>query len=189
MFLDPRGDEPENWTPQTWMVEHRQKIQKVHNLVAHQINLMSLVPKRQLQELPLPAGDRILLTEKTARWYGKLQWRWERPSYMVVHQPNLTIPFYVVKPEDAQRPLWIVHHNLLIPCVFVARSHEVEREVEAEPAPIVAKDDRSVTPTSHRSGSHWTAQKSGFPKWKRDRSPTLPLPVVQCRPITCVTLM
>lgn len=48
--------------------------------------------------------------------------------------------YYEVKPEGAGGPLQIVHCSMLRSSVFVARYHEVEREVVAELAPIIAEE-------------------------------------------------
>lgn len=55
-------------------------------------------------------------------------------------QANLNLPVEEVTPEGNRGPLQIVHHNMLRPCASVARDLEVEREVVAEPVPIVTED-------------------------------------------------
>lgn len=51
--------------------------------------------------------------------------------------------------QELPLSLWIVHRNMLRPCVFVARDYKVVREVVDEPAPIVTEGELWIpAPTS-----------------------------------------
>lgn len=56
--------------------------------------------------LPLDMGDRVLVRNLRLRKEHKISDKWE-PIVYVVKQPDESIPFYVVKPDDAEWKLWI----------------------------------------------------------------------------------
>lgn len=66
-FLDNKDERSLTWTPQTWMGDHQQTVQKIHDTVAKQLSPKELSVNKRLQELPLAIGDRVLVQHKTAR--------------------------------------------------------------------------------------------------------------------------
>ena len=62
----------------------------------------------------LQPGDRLLVKITSFDGKHKLADKWESQPYVVVEQPNVTIPVYTVKEEDSDRTKTI-HRNLLLP--------------------------------------------------------------------------
>ena len=62
----------------------------------------------------LQPGDRVLVKITSFDGKHKLADKWESQPYIVVEQPNVTIPVYTVKEEDSDRTKTI-HRNLLLP--------------------------------------------------------------------------
>ncbi|XP_069840942.1 uncharacterized protein [Dendropsophus ebraccatus] len=127
-MMMPDSGEGEGWTPETWMGDHRKKVQEMYDLVAQRLGPRTLPANKKLKELPLQVGDRVMVRNRTARRAGKLQWRWEVTPYEVIRQPNPTIPVYEVRPEGATGPMRIVHRNMLRPCTFLRRVPEPQPE-------------------------------------------------------------
>lgn len=90
-------------TVDSW-VHHHHKI-----LVAAYNQARKQVQKAQFHQLigfdckvkgePLLTGQRVIVQNKRARGRGKLDDKWVRNVYVVMSQPNLDIPGYVVKKE------------------------------------------------------------------------------------------
>ncbi|XP_069800966.1 uncharacterized protein [Dendropsophus ebraccatus] len=127
-MMMPDSGEGEGWTPETWMGDHRKKVQEMYDLVTQRLGPRTLPANKKLKELPLQVGDRVMVRNRTARRAGKLQWRWEVTPYEVIRQPNPTIPVYEVRPEGATGPMRIVHRNMLRPCTFLRRVPEPQPE-------------------------------------------------------------
>lgn len=78
----------------------------------------------------LKSGDRVLLKNIHIRGKQKLANRWNREPFVVVSQPDTTIPVYVIRPEFGDRKSKTVHRNLLLPIYslpFDEISHQNER--------------------------------------------------------------
>ncbi|XP_062567508.1 uncharacterized protein LOC134229739 [Saccostrea cucullata] len=63
----------------------------------------------------LKEGDRVLI--KVVKFDGKhkIQDRWEEHPYIIIGQPNNSVPVFQVKREDDQGRTRILHRNLLLP--------------------------------------------------------------------------
>ncbi|XP_075131928.1 uncharacterized protein LOC142204512 [Leptodactylus fuscus] len=123
-MMMPVSEEGEGWTPETWMGDHRKKVQEMYDLVAQRLGPRTLSANKKLRELPLQVGDRVMVRNWTARRAGKLHWRWETTPYEVLQQPNPSIPVFKVKPKGANGPVRTVHRNMLRPCTFLRRAPE-----------------------------------------------------------------
>ena len=62
----------------------------------------------------LGIGDRVLVRKTGIHEHDKLADRWESEAYVVVGQPNASIPVYVVKTEHGRKKR-VLHRNLLLP--------------------------------------------------------------------------
>lgn len=59
-----------------------------------------------------------MVLNKRSRARGKLEDKWEHCTYVIVSQPNIDIPVYVVKSEGANGEERVLHRNMLSPCKF-----------------------------------------------------------------------
>ncbi|KAK7888599.1 hypothetical protein WMY93_024159 [Mugilogobius chulae] len=73
---------------------------------------------RKAQDSPLAPGDRVLLQDTRAKCRSKLADKWEPQPYIVVKQPNLELPVYVIRQESSNKEK-VVHRNLLQLCPFL----------------------------------------------------------------------
>lgn len=70
---------------------------------------------------PLMMGERVLVRNVGPRGQGKLANFWHNVPYVVVKQPNLDIPVYVVKPEGGGKER-VLHRKLLRPCPLLLQA-------------------------------------------------------------------
>ena len=64
-------------------------------------------------------GDRVLVKQNAFEGKHKLSSIWEDTPYIVIEQPNPSIPVYKVKREDKLGRPRILHRNLLLPIGFL----------------------------------------------------------------------
>lgn len=80
---------------------------------------------RKARAAVLSKGDRVLVRKTGVHEHDKLADKWESETYVVVEQPNPSIPVYVVKPE-AGRKKRVLHRNLLLPIGMKGEDSTVE---------------------------------------------------------------
>lgn len=107
--------------PQTdWVRSHHQRLRYAHQKAIEQAEKarahQKRVHDRRPQSTPLLSGERVLLKQRGERDWGKLTDYWEDEVYVIVRQPNIELPVYVVKPESGEGPEKVLHRNLLCPC-------------------------------------------------------------------------
>lgn len=67
--------------------------------------------------VPLLPGERVLVRNFRRRAAGKLAPRWVPIPHVVLGQPCLDEPVYLVRPEGQSGPGRTLHHNNLRPCL------------------------------------------------------------------------
>ena len=63
----------------------------------------------------LSVGDRVLVRKLAFQGKHKIADRWEPNAYVVVAQPNSTVPVFQVKREDSRGETRTLHRNVLLP--------------------------------------------------------------------------
>lgn len=63
----------------------------------------------------LSVGDRVLVKVVAFEGKHKIADRWERGAYVVMRQPDESIPVFTVQREDGGGPMRTLHRNLLLP--------------------------------------------------------------------------
>lgn len=126
----------------SWVHHHHKRLVTAYSQARKQVQKAQLHQKkgfdRRVRGEPLLIGQRVMVLNKRARGKGKLEDRWERNTYVVISQPNLDIPVYVVKKEGGNCDERVLHRNMLSPCKFEVTSHS-ENEVGAQ-APALQVD-------------------------------------------------
>ncbi|KAL1263304.1 hypothetical protein QQF64_006043 [Cirrhinus molitorella] len=89
-----------------------------------------------------------MVLNKRARGQGKLNDKWERNVYVVVSQPNLDLPVYVVKKEGVDGEERVLHRNMLSPCKFDVALPIEGKSVEVSPF------DCNVNPVNSNCGMY-----------------------------------
>lgn len=102
-----------------WVKCHQQRLQYAFDKARQHRDSEMARQKRHFdhktQDSPLAPGDRVLLQDMRARSRGKLADRWEQQPYVVVKQPNVELPVYVIRPESSHKEK-VVHRNALKLC-------------------------------------------------------------------------
>lgn len=70
-----------------------------------------------------------------SEWSGKLADRWESIPYIVIKQPDTTMPVYVVKPEVGQVQEQVLHQTLLCTCPVPPVPIDTEEADVSPPSP------------------------------------------------------
>lgn len=76
---------------------------------------------RRVRDVKVEVGDRVLVKNVGLRGRHKLADRWDKEVYIVVSQPEPSIPVFRVKKEHGRGPVRTLHRNLLLPCVGLPR--------------------------------------------------------------------
>ena len=107
----------------------------------------------------ISVGDRVLVRNVSIRGKHKLANIWEDPVYVVLEQPNLEIPVFVVLREDKKGVKRTLHRNLLLPVNFLplpARTNGADKG-PAQPKPTprtsLAPVPKASSVSSDQSGS------------------------------------
>lgn len=131
-----RGDEFSG-TVSSWVHHHHERLAAAYNQARKQAQKAQAQQKkgfdRKVKGEPLLVGQRVMVLNKRARGQGKLDDKWEQDVYVIISQPNLDIPVYVVKREKGDADERVLHRNMLSPCKFEIVSPSQEKEVEALP--------------------------------------------------------
>ena len=84
-------------------------------------------------------GDRVLMKIVAFDGKHKIQDRWEDEPYIVLKQPNPSIPAYVVQKESKEGGKRVLHCNLLLPIVYIDSNQRIEpgkQDNHTKPKPI-----------------------------------------------------
>ena len=113
---------------------------------------------KKSRDFVLSPGDLVLV--RIVKWTTrhKIQDRWEEEEYIVISQPDTSLPVYKVKPVDGGK-VRILHRNLLLPLGLQLRSFSNEdlfdesldemRELEeSTPEVGIIPDDSIVDPSA-----------------------------------------
>lgn len=97
---------------------------------------------------PLMVGERVLVRNVGPKGHGKLANFWSNMPYVVIKQPNLDIPVYVVKPEKGSGKERVLHRKLLRPCPLSLQAPGEETATAADgPGPSTQAADVARPPT------------------------------------------
>ena len=148
--LESTGDQKST----TKYVEHmKQRLKKSYELAAASVKNAQNRQKKEydikVRGAMLHPGDRVLV--KILKFDGKhkLSDRWEDDSYVIVEQPNIEIPVFVVKKENGEGKKRTLHRNLLLPIGSIITDEEKER-TKPTPKPRLRpriQDKPETTPT------------------------------------------
>ncbi|RXN13035.1 Transposon Ty3-I Gag-Pol poly [Labeo rohita] len=109
-------------TVDSWVHYHHKRLVTAYDRARKQIQKAQFNQKkgfdRKVKGEPLLTGQRVMVLNRRARGQGKLDDKWERSVYVVIAQPNLDIPVYVVKKEGVDGEERVLHRNMLSPCKF-----------------------------------------------------------------------
>ena len=89
----------------------------------------------------IDTGDRVLVKIVAFEGKHKIADRWEDTPYIVLKQPNIDIPVYVVQREDGVGPKRTLHRNLLLPIGFLSEQTTVRNE------PVVPQPEADIQDT------------------------------------------
>lgn len=133
-------------TVDSWVHHHHKRLVTAYNQARKQVQKAQFHQKkgfdRKVKGEPLLMGQRVMVLNKRARGQGKLDDKWERNVYVVMSQPNLDIPVYVVKKEGVDGEERVLHRNMLSPCKFDIALPLEGKSVE------VAPTDSNVNPVN-----------------------------------------
>ena len=95
---------------------------------------------RKLNFTTLEPGDRVLVRNLTPRGGpAKLRAYWENKVHVVVKRRGEG-PVYEVKPEDQDKPIRVLHRNILLPCDFLTPTETpTADDIEEQPKPQRAR--------------------------------------------------
>lgn len=125
----------ERVTVQDWVQNHQQRLHYAYKKAGELNAEAGQHQKRQHDKnwllSPLVIGERVLVRNTGPKGQGKLANYWDGAPYVVVGQPNLDLPVYVLKPESGLGRERVLHRRLLRPCPFSLQGQEPET---ADPA-------------------------------------------------------
>jgi transposase InsO family protein len=107
---------------------------------------------RKARAATLEEGDRVLVKIVAFDGKHKLADKWEEDMYVILHQPNLSIPVFVVGKENGQGQKRTLHRNLLLPVDSLPsrqtptpkpRRQQKTVSLESRPAATETSDDGS----------------------------------------------
>lgn len=145
----------------------KRRLRQAYDMASRNAEKRQMLNKKRwdakVTALPLEMGDRVLVRNLSLRKKHKISDKWEHAVYVVVKQPDESIPVYVVKSEDGEGRERMLHHDMLLPCGFL-------------PVPLnkdIAKEVAQTSPRSSSGVAHegtvqrmcllWTEMHSGGP--------------------------
>jgi len=84
----------------------------------------------------LGIGDRVLVKVVAFDGRHKLADKWENDAYVVLNQPNPSIPVYVVGKESGEGRKKTLHRNLLLPVGSIAPKEQPAQAPPTAPVPV-----------------------------------------------------
>ena len=136
-------NQPEQKNMTKYVTELREKIKRAYDLAC---TSSEKAKRKQKEGYDLKArgnnimvGDRVLVKIVAFDGKHKIQDRWEDEPYIVLKQPNPTIPVYVVQKESKEGRKRVLHRNLLLPIGYIdsdQRKEPIKQDKLAKPKPI-----------------------------------------------------
>ncbi|MCG8113144.1 MAG: DDE-type integrase/transposase/recombinase, partial [Candidatus Thiodiazotropha taylori] len=80
----------------------------------------------KVRESTLDVGDRVLIRNVGLKGKQKLADKWAKDPYIVVNQPDASIPVFVVRKESGSGREKTLHRNMLLPFSFIPNSSEIK---------------------------------------------------------------
>ena len=74
---------------------------------------------KKIRGATIEVGDRVLLHNVSLRGKQKLADKWQEQVFLVVGQPNFSIPVFKIRPETGDGNVKVVHRNLLLPIGYI----------------------------------------------------------------------
>lgn len=103
---------------ENWVSCHQRRLQfameKARKFQDSEMARQKLHFDRRSAPPSLQPGQKVLLQDMRAKGRGKLADKWGEKPYLIVKQPDPTLPVYVVRQEESGLEK-VVHGNLLIP--------------------------------------------------------------------------
>ena len=85
------------------------------------------------KNINLIANDRVLVRNVSLRGKQKLADKWEEHPYVIISQPDPTVPVYQVKREgDRYKKVRTLHRNLLLPFMSVTDVEDTEADLQTD---------------------------------------------------------
>lgn len=124
-FITPETKESEDKEKDIyddWVQRHYQRYAQAFTQVNANLKLTGERQKqmydRNAKASPLIPGERVLVRNRSVRGRNKIRDKWEGQTYVIVNQPHLNIPVYVLAPENGQGRERTLHRNEIKPCPF-----------------------------------------------------------------------
>ena len=136
-------NQPEQKNMTKYVTELREKIKRAYDIAC---TSSEKAKRKQKEGYDLKArgndimvGDRVLVKIVAFDGKHKIQDRWEDEPYIVLKQPNPSIPVYVVQKESKEGRKRVLHRNLLLPIGYIdsdQRKEPIKQDKLAKPKPI-----------------------------------------------------
>jgi len=124
----------------------RERLQKSYELASSAAKDAQRSQKKhydiKVRGADIQRGDRILVKIVAFDGKHKLADKWEEDVYVVLDQPNIDIPVFVVQREDGTGKKRTVHRNLLLPIGAMTTNHPVPAPRRK---PLVARERKGIT--------------------------------------------
>ena len=132
-FLGLPTDQSIEGAQTEYVVKLRDRLTNAYKKARLQTEQTSAVNKRRYDEktknVMLHINDRVLVRNVTLRGKQKLADKWEEHPYVVVAQPDSSVPVFQVKREGARfKKVRTLHRNLLLPFMSVTDNTEDQTE-------------------------------------------------------------
>lgn len=122
---------------ENWVTCHQQRLQfaveKARKLKDSEMARQKSYFDRKCAPSTLQVGQKVLLQDMRAKGRGKLSYKWEEKPYLIVKQPDPSLPVYVIRQEGTDFEK-VVHGNLLIP---VSRQTIEPSQGNGDPVPRI----------------------------------------------------
>ena len=84
---------------------------------------------KKIRGATIEVGDRVLLRNVSLRGKQKLADKWQEQVFLVVDQPNFSIPVFKIRPEKGDGNVKVVHRNLLLPIGYIPERKHLPDDV------------------------------------------------------------
>ena len=114
----------------------------------------------KVRESTLDIGDRVLVRNVGLKGKCKLANKWARHPYVVVDQPDKSIPVYKVSKESGKGKERTLHRNMLLPFSAIPISSEIDETLLSNRKPRQARETRKADTRSESSVSEEESSES-----------------------------
>jgi hypothetical protein len=139
--VDPNGAADAKIS-ENYVEQLRKRLNYAHELAAKNITKAGGRYKtnydRRSHATKLEVGDKVLVRNVGFKGPHKLADRWEDVIYVVVEQPNLDVPVFVVQPEGLKGRKRTLHRNMLL-LIDESDGEWVSPEIGSRPRPVPRK--------------------------------------------------